>query len=174
MFPIIYFDKMQIPCQPEEWQEGCCDRWPALQVLPSPFWPAKKGYGVTIFDSRIRSAVCSTVFRRSVCRSLFWSGYKNKLREIGIKIRPNTTIGGAYGDQGSVPGWLPEHFIGTGVWRPKTGRESKVSLWKMYTLRLIIWQIRIPYDLRSCGDHRHGQFCHGCGKNLLCARAAVM
>lgn len=60
------------------------------------------------------------VFRRSVCRNPFWSGIRTNCAEIGIKIRPNTTIGGALEIKDLFRDGYQSIFIGTGVWRPKT------------------------------------------------------
>ncbi|MCD8277953.1 FAD-dependent oxidoreductase, partial [Enterocloster citroniae] len=46
--------------------------------------------------------------------------YKKKLQSIGIRIRPNTTIGGALEIKDLFRDGYESIFIGTGVWRPKT------------------------------------------------------
>ena len=82
---------------------------------------AKKGYGVTIFDSRdkiggvLQYGIPAFRLPKSILER-----YKNKLREIGIKIRPNTTIGGALEIKDLFRDGYQSIFIGTGVWRPKT------------------------------------------------------
>ena len=46
--------------------------------------------------------------------------YRQKLGALGIKIRPNTTIGGALEIKDLFRDGYRSIFIGTGVWRPKT------------------------------------------------------
>lgn len=115
-----YFDKMQIPCQPKNGKKvaviGAGPAGITIAILL-----AKKGYGVTIFDSRdkiggvLQYGIPAFRLPKSILER-----YKNKLREIGIKIRPNTTIGGALEIKDLFRDGYQSIFIGTGVWRPKT------------------------------------------------------
>ena len=76
---------------------------------------------MTIFDSRdkiggvLQYGIPAFRLPKSILER-----YKNKLREIGIKIRPNTTIGGALEIKDLFRDGYQSIFIGTGVWRPKT------------------------------------------------------
>lgn len=80
----------------------------------------KKGYSVTIFDSRdkIGGVLQYGIPEFRLPKSIL-ERYKKKLRSIGIKIRPNTTIGGALEIKDLFRDGYQSIFIGTGVWRPK-------------------------------------------------------
>lgn len=80
---------------------------------------AKKGYDVTVFETRdkiggvLRYGIPEFRLPKTVLDK-----YKEKMLDLGIRIRPNTTIGGAVGiDELFRDGYLAV-FIGTGVWRP--------------------------------------------------------
>ena len=90
---------------------------------------AKKGYDVTIFETREK---IGGVLRYGIPEfrlpKTILDKYKKKMLELGIKIRPNTTIGGAIGiDDLFRDGYLAI-FIGTGVWRPNTLRIKGETL----------------------------------------------
>ncbi len=82
---------------------------------------AKKGYDVTIFDSRdkIGGVLQYGIPEFRLPKSIL-ERYRKKLLGIGIKIRPNTTIGGALEIKDLFRDGYEAIFIGTGVWRPKT------------------------------------------------------
>ena len=81
----------------------------------------KKGYSVTIFDSRDKiGGVLQYGIPEFRLPKTILQRYKKKLLEIGIKIRPNTTIGGALEIKDLFRDGYESIFIGTGVWRPKT------------------------------------------------------
>ncbi len=80
---------------------------------------AKKGYDVTVFETREK---IGGVLRYGIPEfrlpKKILDNYKKKMLELGIKFRPNTTIGGAIGiDDLFRDGYLAI-FVGTGVWRP--------------------------------------------------------
>ncbi len=80
---------------------------------------AKKGYDVTVFETREK---IGGVLRYGIPEfrlpKRILDNYKKKMLELGIKFRPNTTIGGAIGiDDLFRDGYLAI-FVGTGVWRP--------------------------------------------------------
>lgn len=90
---------------------------------------AKKGYDVTVFETREK---IGGVLRYGIPEfrlpKTILDKYKQKMLELGIKIRPNTTIGGAIGiDDLFRDGYLAI-FIGTGVWRPNTLRLKGETL----------------------------------------------
>ena len=80
-----------------------------------------RGYSVTIFDSRdkIGGVLQYGIPEFRLPKSIL-DRYKKKLLSIGIKIRPNTTIGGALEIKDLFRDGYKSIFIGTGVWRPKT------------------------------------------------------
>lgn len=115
-----YFDKMQIPCEPSNGKKvaviGAGPAGITIAILLT-----KKGYSVTIFDSRdkIGGVLQYGIPEFRLPKSIL-SRYQSKLREIGIKIRPNTAIGGALEIKDLFRDGYAGIFIGTGVWRPKT------------------------------------------------------
>lgn len=82
---------------------------------------AQRGYDVTVFETREK---IGGVLRYGIPEfrlpKTILDNYKKKMIDLGIKIRPNTTIGGAISvDELFRDGYLAI-FIGTGVWRPNT------------------------------------------------------
>ncbi len=82
---------------------------------------ARKGYGVTIFDSKekiggiLQYGIPEFRLPKSILKR-----YQDKLKVLGVHFRPNTTIGGSIKvDDLFRDGYLAV-FIGTGVWRPNT------------------------------------------------------
>lgn len=81
----------------------------------------KKGYNVTIFDSRDKiGGVLQYGIPEFRLPKTILERYKKKLLDLGIRIRPNTTIGGALEIKDLFRDGYASIFIGTGVWRPKT------------------------------------------------------
>ena len=80
----------------------------------------KMGYDVTIFDSRdkIGGVMRYGIPEFRLPKSIL-DRYKTRLCEIGVRIRPNTTIGGALVIDDLLRDGYKAIFIGTGVWRPK-------------------------------------------------------
>jgi len=82
---------------------------------------AEKGYDVTIFEARDR---IGGILRFGIpdfrLPKHLIDQYRDKLFAMGIKIRANTTIGGAIGVDDLFRDGYQAVFIGTGVWRPKT------------------------------------------------------
>ncbi|HEX3039504.1 MAG TPA: NAD(P)-dependent oxidoreductase [Caproiciproducens sp.] len=80
---------------------------------------AQRGYGITLFDSRDK---IGGVLRYGIPEfrlpKRILSRYKNELLSLGVKIRPNTTIGGALSIDDLFRDGYKSVFIGTGVWRP--------------------------------------------------------
>ena len=82
---------------------------------------AQKGYDVTLFESRDK---IGGVLRYGISEfrlpKTILDRYEKKLIELGIRIRPNTTIGGALTVDSLFRDGYRSVFIGTGVWRPNT------------------------------------------------------
>lgn len=82
---------------------------------------ARRGYDVTIFDSReqiggvMRYGIPAFRLPKDIL-----DRYGVHLREMGILIRPNTTIGGAISLDDLFRDGYRSVFIGTGVWRPRS------------------------------------------------------
>ena len=81
---------------------------------------AQKGYDVTLFESRdkiggvLRYGIPEFRLPKSVL-----DRYQAQLVQLGIKIRPNTVIGGALTVDDLQRDGYKAIFIGTGVWRPR-------------------------------------------------------
>lgn len=82
---------------------------------------SKRGYDVTIFETRDK---IGGVLRYGIPEfrlpKTILDRYQKKLTELGVRIRPNTTIGGALTVDSLFRDGYQAVFIGTGVWRPKT------------------------------------------------------
>lgn len=80
---------------------------------------AQKGYDITLFESRDK---IGGVMRYGIPEfrlpKAILDRYKRLLLKMGIKIRPNTTIGGALTIDDLFRDGYKAIFIGTGVWRP--------------------------------------------------------
>ncbi|MDD3253470.1 MAG: NAD(P)-dependent oxidoreductase [Lachnospiraceae bacterium] len=115
-----YFDKMQIPCEPKNGKKvAVIGAGPAGITIAIML--TKKGYSVTIFDAKDKiGGVLQYGIPDFRLPKTILERYKKKLREIGIKIRPNTAIGGALEIKDLFRDGYESIFIGTGVWRPKT------------------------------------------------------
>lgn len=90
---------------------------------------ARRGYDITMFEGKeqiggvLRYGIPEFRLPKSIL-----DRYKEKLLELGIKIRPNTLIGGGIKvDDLFRDGYLAV-FIGIGVWRPNTLRIKGESL----------------------------------------------
>ena len=80
---------------------------------------AQRGYDITLFDSRDK---IGGVLRYGIpdfrLPKTILDRYRNKLESLGVKIRPNTTIGGSITVDDLLRDDYKAIFIGTGVWRP--------------------------------------------------------
>ncbi|MBR3232273.1 MAG: NAD(P)-dependent oxidoreductase [Lachnospiraceae bacterium] len=94
---------------------------------------ARKGYKVTLFDSRDK---IGGVLRYGIpafrLPKTLLDKYEERLREMGILIRPNTSIGGALTVDDLFRDGYASVFIGTGVWRPRTLGVVGESLGNMH------------------------------------------
>ena len=82
---------------------------------------ARYGYDVTIFESHdkiggvLRYGIPDFRLPKSIL-----DRYQQRLLELGVRIRPNTTIGGALRMDDLFRDGYSAVFIGTGVWRPNS------------------------------------------------------
>lgn len=82
---------------------------------------AKEGYGVTIFEAKDKiGGIMQYGIPEFRLSKRLLARYKKKMLEMGIQIRPNTTIGGALKIEDLFRDGYACVFIATGVWRPKT------------------------------------------------------
>lgn len=114
-----YFDKMKIQCAPPNGKMAAIiGSGPA--GITVAILLAKKGYKVTIFESRDKiGGVMQYGIPDFRLPKTIMDRYYKKLNEIGVRVRPNTTIGGALTVQDLLNDGYGAIFIGTGVWRPK-------------------------------------------------------
>lgn len=113
------FERIRIECAPKNGKKvaviGAGPAGITIAILLT-----KKGYSVTVFDSRDRiGGVLQYGIPAFRLPKTILERYKKKLLSIGIKIRPNTTIGGALEIRDLFRDGYQSIFIGTGVWRPK-------------------------------------------------------
>lgn len=89
--------------------------------LTIAFTLAKKGYKITIFDSKNK---IGGVLRYGIPEyrlpNYLIDKLEDKLVELGVKIRPNTLIGPVISIDRLFQEDYKAIFIGTGVWNPKT------------------------------------------------------
>lgn len=115
-----YFDKAKITCAPKNGKKAAIiGSGPAGITIAIIL--AKRGYDITIFESRSKiGGVLQYGIPDFRLPKTVLERYKKKLLKLGIKIRPNTTIGGALEISDLFRDGYRSIFIGTGVWRPKT------------------------------------------------------
>lgn len=123
-----YFDKMILEREPKKNKRAAVIGSGPAGITISIIL-AKRGYDVTIFESRdniggvLRYGIPEFRLPKSILDK-----YKAKMKELGIRFRPNTTIGGAISvDDLFRDGYLAI-FIGTGVWRPNSLKIKGESL----------------------------------------------
>lgn len=81
---------------------------------------AQKGYDITVFESKnfiggmLRYGIPDFRLPKTILER-----FQKKLRQLGVLIRPNTTIGGALHLDDLFADGYQAVFIGTGVWRPR-------------------------------------------------------
>ena len=82
---------------------------------------AKKGYKITIFDAHDK---IGGVLRYGIPEfrlpKIILDKYEERLKELGVKIRPNTLVGPVLTLDKLFSEGYKAIFIGTGVWNPKT------------------------------------------------------
>lgn len=90
---------------------------------------ASRGYDVTIFEAKdkiggvLRYGIPEFRLPKSILEK-----YKELMLELGIKIRPNATIGGAISIEDIFRDGYDALFIGTGVWKPNSLKIKGESL----------------------------------------------
>lgn len=114
-----YFDKMKISCAPSNGKRAAVIGAGPAGITIS-FILAKMGYSITIFDARDKiGGVLQYGIPEFRLPKTILERYRKKLLEIGVKIRPNATIGGALEIDELFRDGYESIFVGTGVWRPK-------------------------------------------------------
>lgn len=115
-----YFDKRsQLPSAKQNIRAAIIGSGPAGITIAIIL--AQRGYDVTIFEAKdhiggvLRYGIPDFRLPKTIL-----SRYKKELLRLGIKIRPNTTIGGALCMDDLFRDGYKAVFIGTGVWRPNS------------------------------------------------------
>ncbi len=89
---------------------------------------ARRGYDVTIFESKEKiGGVLRYGIRDFRLPKPILERYRRKLKEMGIKIRPNTVIGLTITIDDLIADGYRSIFIGTGVWKPNRLRVKGES-----------------------------------------------
>lgn len=82
---------------------------------------AQRGYDITIFEAKEKiGGVLQYGIPEFRLPKTILARYKRKMWELGIKIRPNTSIGTTISIDDMFRDGYSAIFIGTGVWRPNT------------------------------------------------------
>ncbi len=116
----LYLDRMDVACKSANGhQAAVIGAGPAGITVAVEL--AREGYGVTIFDSkeRIGGVMRYGIPDFRLPRSIL-DRYAERMAEMGIKFRANTTIGGALEIHDLFRDGYECVFVGTGVWRPRT------------------------------------------------------
>lgn len=114
------FDKIKIECEPKNGKKvAVIGAGPAGITIA--VYLTKKGYSVTIFDAKEKlGGVLQYGIPEFRLPKSILERYKKKLQGIGVRIRPNTSIGTALKIEDLFRDGYQSIFIGTGVWVPKT------------------------------------------------------
>lgn len=82
---------------------------------------AQRGYDITVFEAKEKiGGVLQYGIPEFRLPKTILARYKRKMWELGIKIRPNTSIGTTISVDDMFRDGYSAIFIGTGVWRPNT------------------------------------------------------
>ena len=144
-----HLDRLQLEQQPKKDQRvaiiGSGPAGITISVLL-----AQRGYDVTLFESRDK---IGGVLRYGIPEfrlpGSILDRYADKLRQLGIKIRPNTSIGGALTVDDLQRDGYKAIFIGTGVWRPKKLGIAGESLGHVH----FAIDYLVNPDVYQLGDH---------------------
>ena len=81
---------------------------------------AQQGYGVTVFEwkDKIGGIMQYGIPKFRLPKTVL-DRYKNRMEELGIQIRPNTTIGAVLKIEDLLRDGYASIFIGTGTWKPR-------------------------------------------------------
>lgn len=115
-----YFDKLKFPkVEKNGLKAGIIGSGPAGITIA--FILAQRGYDITIFEAKEKiGGVLQYGIPEFRLPKTILARYKRKLWELGVKIRPNTSIGTTIGVDDMFRDGYSAIFIGTGVWRPNT------------------------------------------------------
>lgn len=81
---------------------------------------AQQGYGVTVFEWKDKiGGIMQYGIPEFRLPKTVPDRYKNRMEELGIQIRPNTTIGAVLKIEDLLRDGYASIFIGTGTWKPR-------------------------------------------------------
>ena len=115
----MYLDRMQLEkAEKKNQRAAVIGAGPAGMTVAIKL--AKEGYDVTIFEwkDKIGGIMQYGIPEFRLSKSIL-DRYQIRMRELGIKIRPNTTIGGALEIKDLFRDGYQRIFIGTGVWKAR-------------------------------------------------------
>ncbi len=115
-----YFDKLKFPeIEKNGMRVGIIGSGPAGITIAMIL--ARRGYDITVFESKEKiGGVLQYGIPEFRLPKTILARYKRKMWEMGIKIRPNTSIGTTISIDDMFRDGYSAIFIGTGVWRPNT------------------------------------------------------
>lgn len=115
-----YFDKLAFPdIEKNGMRAGIIGSGPAGITIAMIL--ARRGYDITIFEGKEKiGGVLQYGIPEFRLPKTILARYKRKMWEMGIKIRPNTSIGTTISVDDMFRDGYSAIFIGTGVWRPNT------------------------------------------------------
>ncbi|MBR0089776.1 MAG: NAD(P)-binding protein, partial [Clostridia bacterium] len=115
-----YFDKLKFPdIEKNGMRVGIIGSGPAGITIAMVL--ARRGYDITIFEGKEKiGGVLQYGIPEFRLPKTILARYKRKMWEMGIKIRPNTSIGTTISVDDMFRDGYSAIFIGTGVWRPNT------------------------------------------------------
>lgn len=115
-----YFDKLKFPnIEKNGMRVGIIGSGPAGITIAMIL--ARRGYDITIFEGKEKiGGVLQYGIPEFRLPKTILARYKRKMWEMGIKIRPNTSIGTTISVDDMFRDGYSAIFIGTGVWRPNT------------------------------------------------------
>ena len=115
----MYLDRMkQEPAEKKEQKAAVIGAGPAGMTVAIKL--AQQGYGVTIFEwkDKIGGIMQYGIPEFRLPKSIL-DRYKDRLVEMGVKIRPNTTIGAVLKIDDLLRDGYASVFVGTGVWKAR-------------------------------------------------------
>ena len=115
----MYLDRMQIE-KPAKKKEKAAVIGAGPAGMTVAIFLARQGYGVTIFEwkDKIGGIMQYGIPEFRLPKSVL-ARYKEKMLQMGIRIRPNTTIGTVLKIEDLLRDGYAAIFVGTGVWKAR-------------------------------------------------------
>ena len=115
----MYLDRMKIE-QKEKKQQKVAVIGAGPAGMTVAILLAQQGYGVTVFEwkDKIGGIMQYGIPEFRLPKTVL-DRYKNRMEELGIQIRPNTTIGAVLKIEDLLRDGYASIFIGTGTWKPR-------------------------------------------------------